>query len=63
MKKIIFAFASLCLMTGCQNSTEKEKNMESSEFNWVVDRFDDIEVRRYRVNDFESLTAKQKALI
>ena len=63
MKKIIFAFASLCLMTGCQNSTEKEKNMESSEFNWVVDRFDDIEVIRYRVNDFESLTAKQKELI
>ena len=50
-------------MTGCQNSTEKEKNMESSEFNWVVDRFDDIEVIRYRVNDFESLTAKQKELI
>ncbi len=63
MKKFILAIASMALLAGCDNANQKDDNMKSSDFNWVVDRFDDIEVIRYRVNDFESLTAKQKELI
>ena len=32
-------------------------------FNYVADRFADIEVLRYKVPDFENLTLKQKQLI
>lgn len=37
------------------------KNAE--DFDYTVDRFADIEVLRYKVPDFDSLTVKQKALI
>ena len=63
MKKFIFAMASLCIMSSCNNSAKEKEEVKDQEFNWVVDKFDDIEVIRYRVNDFESLTPKQKELI
>lgn len=36
---------------------------DNTDFNYVVDRFADIEVLRYKVPDFEKLTPRQKALI
>lgn len=36
---------------------------DKKDFNYVVDRFADIEVLRYKVPDFENLTLKQKMLI
>ncbi len=36
---------------------------QTDEFDYTVDRFADIEVLRYQVPDFDSLTVKQKALI
>ncbi|MDE6317334.1 MAG: dipeptidyl peptidase 3, partial [Muribaculaceae bacterium] len=36
---------------------------DNSDFNYVVDRFADIEVLRYKVPDFEKLTPRQKALV
>lgn len=36
---------------------------DNSGFNYVVDRFADIEVLRYKVPDFEKLTPRQKALV
>lgn len=38
-------------------------NNETTPFNYVVDRFADIEVLRYQVPDFENLTLKQKLLV
>lgn len=36
---------------------------DNTDFNYVVDRFADIEVLRYKVPDFEKLTPRQKALV
>ncbi|WP_290392964.1 hypothetical protein, partial [uncultured Muribaculum sp.] len=36
---------------------------DSSDFDYVVDRFADIEVLRYKVPDFENLSLQQKLLI
>ena len=36
---------------------------QEQEFNYVVDRFADIEVLRYKVPEFENLTLQQKKLI
>ncbi|MDE5659023.1 MAG: dihydrofolate reductase, partial [Muribaculaceae bacterium] len=44
-------------------STQSAMAKDNSDFNYVVDRFADIEVLRYKVPDFEKLTPRQKALI
>ncbi|MCI5783489.1 MAG: hypothetical protein MR030_03855, partial [Bacteroidales bacterium] len=36
---------------------------ETKDFNYIVDRFADIEVLRYKVPDFEKLTLNQKLYV
>ncbi len=57
MNKIILS-AAICGSVFAQNSMAENKD-----FNYVVDRFADIEVLRYQVPGFENLTTRQKALI
>jgi dipeptidyl-peptidase-3 len=60
MKKISFAFMSLLFIAcGSQHTTTPK----IEDFNYKVERFADIEILRYRVPDFESLSLKQKELI
>ena len=64
MKKIVCAMMSAAIFGSCGNPAEKKEAVaQDSDFQWVVDRFADVEVLRYRVNDFESLSPKQKELI
>ena len=44
-------------------TTQSAMAKDNSDFNYVVDRFADIEVLRYKVPDFEKLTPRQKALV
>ena len=53
------ASAGLALVIGTSSIMAKE----SSKFNYVVDRFADIEVLRYQVPGFDRLTLDQKKLI
>ena len=46
-------------MSSCTNTNGVGKN----EFEYVVDRFADVEILRYQVPDFETLTLNQKQLI
>lgn len=57
IKKIIPGALIALSLTSC-NDMAQEK-----EFNYVVDRFADIEVLRYKVPEFENLTLQQKKLI
>ncbi len=43
--------------------TTSAMTVDAKEFNYVVDRFADIEVLRYKVPDFENLTLSQKKLV
>ena len=52
---IITAAAGL---VGCKSEPQTEK-----QFDWVVDRFDDIKVLRYQVPDFDTLSLDEKKLI
>lgn len=54
------AAATVLVLSGCIENTKK---MDSQEFAWQIDRFDDIQVLRYQVPDFDSLTLKQKELV
>ena len=44
-------------------SCNKEQKAADSDFDYTADRFADIEVLRYQVPDFDSLTVNQKALV
>lgn len=44
-------------------TTQSAMAKDNSDFNYVVDRFADIEVLRYKVPDFEKLTPRQKSLV
>ena len=37
--------------------------MQSEDFNYSDERFADLQLLRYRLNGFESLTAQQKQLV
>lgn len=43
------------LTTGC-GADRNAKDAQAENFQWHIDRFDDINVLRYRVPDFDSLT-------
>jgi dipeptidyl-peptidase-3 len=63
MKKLLFTMMSACALASCSNPAATKPEAPEQEFEWVVDNFADIEVLRYRVNDFDSLTVKQKELV
>jgi dipeptidyl-peptidase-3 len=63
MKKILSVMAmsaTVLCVGGCGDGAKKES---SEEFQWTIDRFDDIRVMRYQVPGFEELALDQKLLI
>jgi dipeptidyl-peptidase-3 len=54
------AISAIAVMASTSSIMAKDS---TSDFNYVVDRFADIEVLRYKVPDFENLTLKQKLLV
>ncbi|WP_294600241.1 dihydrofolate reductase [uncultured Rikenella sp.] len=50
------------LTTGC-GADRNAKDAQAENFQWQIDRFDDINVLRYRVPDFDSLTPRQKQFV
>lgn len=60
MKKLIYLFMSI-LLVACNNQKSSTPTIE--DFKYSVDKFADIEILRYRVPDFESLSLKQKELV
>lgn len=58
MKKLLFMAMAAILTSACNAPKEDQKEMP-----WSVDRFADIEVLRYEVPCFESLSLEQKKLV
>jgi dipeptidyl-peptidase-3 len=50
------SLASLILLNSCN---QKEK-IETNDFQWQIDRFEDVKVLRYQIPSWENLTAKQR---
>ena len=69
MKRFIFMLTSLILLASCNGAKDEnhaasvEDDIDYSAFEYKVDRFADIEILRYPVSGFNSLTLKQKELI
>lgn len=63
MKKIlILSILATTLLTACK-SKEPQQTSTENDFAFVIDRFADIEVLRYRVDDWDSLSLQQKELV
>lgn len=60
MKKLTFLLMTT-LLVAC--GAKKTVEAGADEFNYKVDRFADIEILRYQVPDFDSLTLQQKELV
>ena len=61
MKKIWTLIMMTTIFASC--SQEQKPDSDADDFQWVVDRFDDIKVIRYQVPDFERLPLEQKLLV
>ncbi len=57
--KVMMITGMIAGMAACQTAPETT----ADNFKWQVDRFDDIKVLRYQVEDFDSLTLDQKLLV
>ena len=49
MKQLTIIIMSMILLASCSQKAEKE-------FEYSVDKFADVEILRYKVNNFDSLT-------
>mgnify|MGYP000867913806 FL=1 len=69
MKKIICMVSTIFLLAACQNGKKAETTATTADdgidstFEYKVDRFADIEILRYPVPGFNSLSLQQKELI
>ena len=68
MKKAIFMLTTIFLFTACSEGSKTDKktiadDIDYATFEYKVDRFADIEILRYPVSGFNSLSLKQKELI
>ena len=50
------------VMTACTGQKAEKVEATQDNFNYVVDQFADLQILRYRVPGFESLSLKQKQL-
>ena len=57
MKKLLILLAAVALICGCQKQAKQQA------FQYNVDKFYDLEILRYDVPEFDSLTLQQKQLV
>jgi dipeptidyl-peptidase-3 len=65
MKKLLFLFMTTSILIGCtdKKAVKETTENETKAIDYTVDRFADIEVLRYEVPDFDSLTLQKKQLL
>ena len=51
------------VMTACTGQKAEKVEATQDNFNYVVDQFADLQILRYQVPGFESLSLKQKQLL
>jgi dipeptidyl-peptidase-3 len=61
MKKLATIFIMFTIVLGAVSCTDRKD--ETSDFQWIVDTFDDIKVLRYQVPDFDKLSLEDKLMV
>ena len=65
MKNVTLIWMTAAALTACAGAQKNnmDKTKEDTNFNYIVDQFADIQVLRYKVPGFESLSLQQKELL
>ena len=63
MKRILFFMALFSSFVACKDNRQAQQTPEIENFEYMVDKFYDLQILRYRVPGFESLTPQQKELL
>lgn len=63
MKRILFFIALFSSFVACKDNRQAQQTPEIENFEYMVDKFYDLQILRYRVPGFESLTLQQKELL
>ena len=63
MKNIFVSLMTAMALTACAGPKENKGQAPQGDFNYVVDQFADLQILRYQVPGFESLSLKQKQLL
>lgn len=63
MKNLMITVMTAMAMTACTGQKVEKTELPQGEFNYVVDQFADLQILRYQVPGFESLSLKQKQLL
>lgn len=63
MKKLAISLMTASIMMGCAGPKTEKDNPTEDTFNYVVDQFADLQILRYQVPGFESLSLQQKQLL
>ncbi len=63
MKKLAISLMAASIMVGCTGSKTEKNDQTEDTFNYVVDQFADLQILRYQVPGFESLSLQQKQLL
>ena len=63
MRNTIVSLMTAVALTACAGPKEKNVQAPQEDFNYVVDQFADLQILRYQVPGFESLSLKQKQLL
>ncbi len=63
MKRILFFMALCSSLVACTDHRQAQQTPEVENFEYMVDKFYDLQILRYRVPGFESLTPQQKELL
>ena len=63
MRNTIVSLMTAMALTACAGPKENKGQAPQGDFNYVVDQFADLQILRYQVPGFESLSLKQKQLL
>ena len=63
MKNIFITTMSVLALTACSGGPFTEGTSTSKDFTYKVDKFADLEILRYKVPEFETLSLQQKELL
>ncbi len=63
MRNIVVSLMTAMALTACAGPKEEKEQTKQEDFNYVVDQFADLQILRYQVPGFESLSLKQKQLL
>ena len=63
MKKSFLTMITACALAGCGTQQNQLSTPDVRDFDYVVDRFADLQILRYRVPDIEQLSLQQQELL